>query len=127
MRWHSLVLIFAAAGCSPVPPSAMEVQFALERYYLDRHAPRGENSTPLVARCPVIEAFRSHSSTTSRSGNGDAFFRFPASKAGGGKPSAEIHVPLRMSDGRWFIDPKIELNNLPCKIIRVDGVSRPAE
>jgi hypothetical protein len=123
MKWHLLLMPFVLTSCSPVAPSAMDMQFALESYYRDYVYPR-DDSYDVIVRCNLISEY------TASSDGGEAIVRFhlgglPGGLYGNPKGITEIKVVRR--NYHWLIPQDVKLQNLPCKAFKATPVRQATE
>jgi hypothetical protein len=110
-----------------VQPSVRDVQVAVENYYLQY---RGRVSGPdvhyLNVRCAPISALDADRGDGERA---DVRFRFAGQRPdGSGGESGIFDVMLRRNRGSsWFIPREVNLQGLPCEIVRVKGLEPALE
>lgn len=116
MKRMLLLGLVLLAGCSPLTPSAQDVQQAVEDYYLFE-VYQGENIGNVVVRCSIIMNIR-----WDREGNsndGRVSFQFSGEHSGADKSTKFAGIPMNSRGSSWEIPKNANLKNLPCKAITV--------
>jgi hypothetical protein len=120
MKRCCLFLVAALAGCSPTEPSPMDVEVAVERYFLQHSIRAQDNYSVIISCAPISEMAvggRDQKSVHVR-------FRFqaPAQRRAGGSP---IYAVRMMQGGQgWYIPREAKLESLPCEVTNVRDIPR---
>lgn len=118
-RW-SLLLVAALAGCSPTRPGPMDVQMAVERYFLD-HAIRAQDNYSVVISCAPISEMAVDDSDGRLAHVRFRFRPAPGKAEGGGSTHA---VAMRQGGRGWYIPREAKLEGLPCEAAKVGELRR---
>lgn len=117
MKRCSLILVATLAGCSPTWPSPMDVQVAVELYYLEHVAQPDFGG--IISCAPIAQL--------ALDGREQKYFhvrfRFQASAGRPGSGGPVYSAAMRQGGRGWYIPRETRLDHLPCTATEVRELS----